>query len=177
MALTTINFSDPVTVLVTKTNTISRNLGDVDQLTTSDSNTVDAINRLKSGVDTINTAILDFRDSADIVTIARSAISRIDSGGLGSLNYNPQSGVISYQGPSQGDIRDLLSIADEGDSYMQYDVANGRFSLIQLGIPNWKVRGSTLTADKFKDLTTLHIYDNDGTTILKTIYSPGEYNT
>ena len=36
-----------------------------------------------------------------------SAVSVTDSGGLGSLAYNSSTGVITYTGPSNSDIRGL----------------------------------------------------------------------
>lgn len=151
MALTTINFSDPVTALVTKTNTISRDLGDVEELTVADSNTVDAINRLKSEIDAIDTTIGNFKDSAEIVIIARSAIRRVDAGGLGSLAYSVSSGTITYTGPTQGDIRDLISLSDDADSYMSYDVANGRLGILPNGIPTHKIRNDAINTFKLAD--------------------------
>jgi len=169
MALTIINFSDPVTSLVTKTNTISQNLGDIEELTVADDNTVDAINRLKSEIDAIDTTILDFRDSAEIVDIARHSIRVVDAGGLGSLTYGA-GGTITYTGPDQGDIRDLISLDDDADSVMSYDVANGRLGLKTL--PNHKIRDGAIKSIKFNSKVTLEIYDASGT-VIKTLYSPG----
>lgn len=151
MPITTINFSDPVTSLVTKTNTISQNLGDIEELTVADSNAVDAINRLKSEIDTIDTTIGDFKDSAEIVIIARSAIRRVDAGGLGSLAYSVSSGTITYTGPNQSDIRDLISLTDDADSYMEYDVANGRLGILPNGIPTHKIRDDAINSIKLAD--------------------------
>lgn len=202
MALTTINFSDPVTSLVTKTNTISRDLGDIEELTVADSNAVDAINRLKSEIDTIDTTIGNFKDSAEIVIIARSAIRRVDVGGLGSLAYSVSSGTITYTGPTQGDIRDLISLTDDADSYMEYDVANGRLGILPNGIPTHKIRddainsikladdavtsakilngavietkiaSGAITSAKFSSAVSLQILNSSGS-VVKTIYSPG----
>ena len=41
---------------------------------------------------------------------SRSAVSVTDSGGLGSLAYNSTSGVITYTGPSAGDVRGQVSV-------------------------------------------------------------------
>ena len=169
MALTIINFSDPVTSLVTKTNTISQNLGDIEELTDADDNTVDAINRLKSEIDTIDATILGFRDSAEIVDIARHSIRVVDAGGLGSLTYGA-GGTITYTGPSQGDIRDLISLDDDADSVMSYDVANGRLGLKAL--PNHKIRDGAINSIKFNSAVSLQILDATGT-VVKTLYSPG----
>ena len=52
-------------------------------------------------------------------TRARAAISVTDAGGLGSLAYS--SGVITYTGPSTGDITGLISVTDSGgDGSLSY---------------------------------------------------------
>lgn len=173
MALTIINLSDPVTTLVTKNNTVSRNLGDIEDLTTTvDSDVVGAINSLKSGLDTVNTTIADFKDSIEIVVISRSSIEINDAGGFGSLTYVPETGVITYNGPSQSDIRGLMGLETEADSYMEYDVANGNYSIKPNALKNHKIAPSTLTSSRFASLVTTYILDSDGS-ILKTLYTPG----
>ena len=95
MAVTVINLSDPVSTLVTKINTISGDVGDVAQLTTGDSNVVDAINTLK-------TTIEPFDDSAEIAAIARGALSVNNAAVNGvngtTLDYNAGTGVMSILG-------------------------------------------------------------------------------
>ena len=55
---------------------------------------------------------------------ARSAISVTDAGGLGSASYNSGTGVITYTGPSNADIRGLFSAS--GD--ISYNGTTGEFS-------------------------------------------------
>jgi hypothetical protein len=55
---------------------------------------------------------------------ARSAISVTDAGGLGSASYNSSTGVITYTGPSNADIRGLFSAS--GD--ISYNGTTGEFS-------------------------------------------------
>jgi len=62
MAITTISITDPVSALVTKTNTISTGLGDVVTLYGGYTNTVTAINALNS---TINSTSNDLQDNID----------------------------------------------------------------------------------------------------------------
>jgi len=81
MAITTINLTDPVSTLITKTNAISTNLGDAATLFTSD-NTVDAINSLQP-----------FSDSDKIIAIARSGLAE----GTG-INYDSSNGLIAVAG-------------------------------------------------------------------------------
>jgi len=63
---------------------------------------------------------------------ARSAVSVTDAGGLGSLAYNSSTGVITYTGASNSDIRGLLSIAS--GSGLTYDSSTGQFGTS--AIPN-----------------------------------------
>ena len=66
MAVTTINLSDPISTLVTKTNTISADLGDKAALTTNvTTNLVTAINSVRD-------QILDVDDSSDIIHIVNT---------------------------------------------------------------------------------------------------------
>ena len=67
MAKTIINLTDPVSTLVTKTNTVSSHLGDISQLNVGssfDSDIVQAINRVNS--------IASSTDSADIITLVQA---------------------------------------------------------------------------------------------------------
>ena len=56
---------------------------------------------------------------------AKNAISVTDTGGDGSLSYNPITGIITYTGPSPSEIRSHFSAG--GD--LSYDSATGRFSI------------------------------------------------
>ena len=75
MAVTTINLSDPVTTLVTKTNTISSNLGDVATLSTTATNLVAAINEINTQVgkvdsaDVINLITANALDSSEVIQL------------------------------------------------------------------------------------------------------------
>ena len=42
---------------------------------------------------------------------ARGSVSVTDSGGLGSLAYNNSTGVITYAGPSNSDVTNLISVS------------------------------------------------------------------
>ena len=69
MAVTTINLSDPISTLVTKTNTVSTNLGDKSALTTSTtSSLVAAVNELNTKVGII--------DSDNIVGLVKSSLQK-----------------------------------------------------------------------------------------------------
>jgi hypothetical protein len=108
MAVTRINLSDPVSTLVTKTNTISGDLGDIAELYSGDSNTVDAINRL---------SLQPKVDSAQVQTIARASLS-----GTEVITYNTTTGVIGV------DSAGIVSVARaglSGSEAITYDTSTG----------------------------------------------------
>jgi hypothetical protein len=74
-------------------------------------------------------------------TRARSSVSVTDSGGLGSLGYNNSTGVITYAGPSNSDVRGLVSVAS--GSGLTYNSSTGEFGTN--AIPNAKLANSTIT--------------------------------
>ena len=74
-------------------------------------------------------------------TRARSSVSVTDSGGLGSLGYNNSTGVITYAGPSNSDIRGLVSIAS--GSGLTYNSSTGEFGTN--AIPNAQLANSSVT--------------------------------
>ena len=173
MAITTINLSDPVSTLVTKTNTISSNLGDVDQLATGDSNVVDAIN-------TVRAAIIDIDDSSEIVAIARGAFSVEDSDALGfTLSYDSDNGRITLAGGA--DAVTVRGYLVAGTS-LSYDSDTGVFSVTAGGIGTTQMTDSSVTQAKMaqdaisstelKDVVTLIIYNSAGTPV-KTLYGAG----
>jgi len=63
MAVTTVNLSDPISTLVTKTNTISNDLGDKASLTT------DVTTNLVAAINSVRDQILDVDDSSDVIGI------------------------------------------------------------------------------------------------------------
>ena len=72
---------------------------------------------------------------------SRAAVSVTDSGGLGSLAYNSSTGVITYTGPSNSDIRGLFSIAS--GSGLTYNSGTGEFGTN--AIPNAQLANSSVT--------------------------------
>ena len=72
---------------------------------------------------------------------ARSAVSVTDTGGFGSLAYNSSTGVITYTGPSNSDIRGLLSIAS--GSGLTYNSSTGEFGTS--AIPNSQLANDDVT--------------------------------
>ena len=74
-------------------------------------------------------------------TRARAAVSVTDAGGLGSLAYNSSTGVITYTGPSNSDIRGLLSVAS--GSGLTYNSGTGEFGTS--AIPNSQLANDDVT--------------------------------
>ena len=74
-------------------------------------------------------------------TRARGSVSVTDSGGLGSLGYNNSTGVITYAGPSNSDIRGLVSVAS--GSGLTYNNSTGEFGTS--AIPNAQLANSSVT--------------------------------
>jgi len=72
---------------------------------------------------------------------ARGAVSVTDSGGFGSLAYNSSTGVITYTGPSNSDIRGTLSVASGNG--LTYNASTGEFGTS--AIPNSQLANSSLT--------------------------------
>ena len=79
---------------------------------------------------------LDLSVSSNEATISvnqpylRASVSATDAGGLGSFTYNNSSGVFTYTGPSNADIRGLLSVATTTNlgSSLTYDNTLGQYS-------------------------------------------------
>ena len=74
-------------------------------------------------------------------TRARSSVSVTDSGGLGSLGYNNSTGVITYAGPSNSDVRGLVSVAS--GSGLTYNSSTGEFGTN--AIPNAQLANDRIT--------------------------------
>ena len=72
---------------------------------------------------------------------ARAAVSVTDSGGFGSLAYNNSTGVITYVGTSNSDVRGILSVAS--GSGLTYNSGTGEFGTS--AIPNGQLANSSLT--------------------------------
>lgn len=184
MAVTVINLTDPVQTLVTKTNTISTDLGDAATLSTGDDNAVDAINSLYDDAQFNN-------DSNKIISIAREGLSinNANAGGI-NLGYNDATGEISLTSNLVGGIG------------ITYDSAVGNISITSLGVDtdqlaaeavtaakiganavtndkiaanaviDGKIADSAVGADELKSPVTLNIYDADSN-IVKTLFGAG----
>ncbi len=71
----------------------------------------------------------------------RGAVSVTDAGGLGSLAYNSSTGVITYTGPANADVRGLVSVAS--GSGLTYNSSTGEIGTSS--IPNTQLANSSVT--------------------------------
>ena len=157
MAVTVINLTDPVQTLVSKTNTISSDLGDVVLLFTGDDNAVDAINSIqglldsnKAHTDSLINALNNF-DSSEVISISREGLSVDNTNGGGiELTYDSATGSI-------GIVSNLVST-----SQITYDSSAGSFS----------IAADAVSQTELANVVSLQIYDSTGT-LLKTIYGAG----
>lgn len=166
MAVTTINLSDPVSTLVTKTNTISTDLGDVSTLVTGDANVVAAINTVRSIVNR-------FDESAEIIAIARGGIviDGTDSHTGFFLTYDSASGTIAFN--SNYNFRAGAGLDyDSAGTYNISSLGVTTAMIADLNVTNAKIANSTITSSKFNSVVSFEIQDSTGA-VVKTIFSPG----
>jgi hypothetical protein len=160
MAVININLTDDFSRFINRTNDISAAVGDVSTLTTGDSSVVAALN-------TIQTVLASFDDSAEIQNIAKKAISVVDNGGDGGLSYDEANGEIIYNGPTATEVRAHFSAG----SGLTYD-EDGVYRIGANAIVNSMIADNTITSDRFSNRVTFEIKNSSGN-VVKTIYSPG----
>ena len=177
MALVTVNLSDPVSSLVTKTNLLSKNTGDLDSLDagiTSKASLAKAVNFVfQNATDSAQILALindNATDSAAIVSLVDSDYVKIRStqkltisnaaGSLGTLAFEPDTGVITNTGTTQTQIR--AQFQKDSAQGIAFDSARGSFS-VALG---------SVQSDRFKSPVALLIKDSGGS-VLKTLFSRG----
>ena len=172
MAVTQINLSDAVTTLVTKTNTISSDLGDKAVLSTIDkSNLVAAINEINTQVNKV--------DSADVITLIQA--NAVDS-----------SDVITLLGRDSAQANIMSNFQKDSANGIGFDSSQGRFfipsnvitasMMKQNAITELKIANNSITEDKMaddaisstelKNVVTLNIIDASGSTV-KTLFGAG----
>ena len=172
MAVTQINLSDAVTTLVTKTNTISSDLGDKALLSTTDkSNLVAAINEINTQVnkvdsaDVINLIQANAMDSAEVL-----AIITADSGSSNIIsNFQKDSANGIGLDSSQG--RFFIPTGTINTSMLEIDaITTSRIGNDQ--VTEDKIGDDAVSSVQLKTLSTLLIKDSAGST-LKTIHGAG----
>lgn len=172
MAVTTINLSDPVSTLVSKTNTISTDLGEKATLQTTNKTS------LVAAVNEINAQLLKV-DSADILRIAQEnsmdsaevlAIITADSGSSNILsNFIKDSANGIGLDSSQG--RFFIPTGTINTSMLEVDaVTTSRIGDDQ--VTEDKIGDDAVSSVQLKTLSTLLIKDSAGST-LKTIHGAG----
>ena len=118
MAVTTINLSDPISTLVTKTNTISTDLGDRATLNTTD--TTDLV----TAINEINTKVVAIDTDAEIGAKVEAffAGSQLDVGGINADSADFDSATITTLTSTNATI-DSAVITDISGSSINYDSA------------------------------------------------------
>ena len=189
MAVTVINLSDPVSTFVTKTNTVSSDVGDKSALTTSaKSNLVVAINE-------INTQLAKV-DSADVVQLVKSSLQKDSANAIGFDSaqgrfFVPPNTIDSNMiEPSAVKTKHIFADAINGAKIADEVINSEHFvdgsidseHLASLVISTGKIQADAVTEAKIGDdavgsvqlktLSTLLIKDSAGST-LKTIHGAG----
>ena len=172
MAVTQINLSDPVSTLVSKTNTISSDLGDKAALTTTDKN------NLVAAINEINTQ-LNKVDSADVINLIQTnaidssqvlALIRADSGET-SIMSNFQKDSANGIGFDSSQGRFFIPVGTINTSMLEpQSVINSRIA--DTTILNGKIANNQITSSKFNSVVSVAIKDSTGAT-LTTLFSPG----
>ena len=162
MAVTEILLSDPVTTLVTKTNTVSSDLGDKAALTTTDkSSLVAALNEINTQVNKV--------DSADVISLIQA--NAMDSSEVLAL-IRADSGETSIMSNFIKDSANGIGFdSDEGRFFIPPNVINA--SMIEPNaVTEAKMADDAISSVELKSLSTLLIKDSSGST-LKTIHGAG----
>ena len=181
MAVTEILLSDPVTQLVTKTNTIASDLGDAATLSTTATNLVAAINEINAQVNKV--------DSADVINLIQA--NAMDSAEVLAL-IKADSGETSIMSNFQKDSANGIGFdSSQGRFFIPSNTINA--SMIEINaVTSGKIAASAVTSDKIgsnaiteikmaddaissaelKAVVTLNIY-NAGGSIVKTLYGAG----
>jgi|TARA_R100000081_G_C4670103_1_gene92046 hypothetical protein len=172
MAVTQINLSDPVSTLVSKTNTISSDLGDKAALTTTDKN------NLVAAINEINTQLSKV-DSADVINLIQAnsmdssevlALIRADSGET-SIMSNFQKDSANGIGFDSSQGRFFIPVGTINTSMLEpQSVINSRIA--DTTILNGKIANNQITSSKFNSVVSVAIKDSTGAT-LATLFSPG----
>ena len=132
MAKTVINLSDPVSTLVTKTNTISSHIGDITQLNTTgaDSDIVQAINAINTKANNV--------DSGVIISLARS--NSLDS-----------SEILALIKADSGETSIMSNFQKDSANGIGFDSSQGRFFVPSNTINTAMIEADAITEAKMAD--------------------------
>lgn len=195
MALTVINLSDPISTWVSKSNTISTNLGDLATLTDSSASLVIAINKLDSDIG--NLASLTTSSDIDLVSainaLQTDKYNTTDSAAIKDYFIGTTgAGGISYDSGSGG-LQASFTLIDSAVTTAKLDVSavtepkiatnsivnrhltdniitNTELADSSVGFSN--IQSSVIKSNHFASSTSIIIKNTAGTT-LKTIFGPG----
>ena len=119
MAVTTINLSDPISTLVTKTNTISSDLGDRATLNTT------ATTDLVTAINEINTKVVAIDTDAEIGAKVEAffAGNQLDVGGINADSADFDSATITTLKSTNGTITTLTNTNAAIDSAVITDIS------------------------------------------------------
>ena len=194
MAQTTINLSDPISIWVTKSNTMGANIGDLSTLSDSAATLVHAINSIDSDLGdrtALNTAAPDLvtainslyqeffalTDSADIKNLF------VSTTGIGGITYDSGSAGVRGTFTLVNDAIDATKIADNAineEHFNDSSISARTFRaqvvtnsvLADSSISFEKINSGAIKSTNFASLQTLLIKNSAGTT-LKTMYGAG----
>ena len=158
MAVTEILLTDPVTTLVTKTNTIASDLGDAATLTTTATNLVAAINEINTQVNKV--------DSADVINLIQA--NALDSSEVLQMFQKDSANGIGFDS-SQG--RFFIPPNTINNSMVEPNAIAG-IQIIDSAITEAKMAQDAISSAELKAVVTLNIYDAGGS-IVKTLYGAG----
>jgi len=160
MAVTTINLSDPISTLVTKTNTISTDLGDRATLNTT------ATTDLVTAINEINTKVVAIDTDAEIGAKVEAffAGNQLDVGGINADSADFDSATITTLTSTNGTITNATILA-------------GSATLTSATITTLNSTDATIDSAQFtkisldginniSDLKPLQIYNSAGSVIL-----------
>ena len=179
MAKTIINLSDPVSVFVSKTNTISSHIGDITALTVGgsvDSDIVQAINHLNSNI----------QSSAQIIATAKSGLQKDSANAIGfdssqgrffvptgTINSDMLENLAVTTPRIAADAIDGTKIADDAINSEHYvDGSIDTQHIADDQITEAKMADDAIGSNQLSNLSTLLIKDVAGNT-LKTIHGAG----
>jgi len=196
MAKTVINLTDPISALVTKSNTISSHLGDISQLNvggSNDSDIVQAVNYINEIVqknDSAETIILINAtvDSAYVQARELSPINLIDSSYVKAFFQKDSANGIGFDS-AQG--RFFIPTATVNTSMIEIDaitgvlvvdsainsnhLVNGLIDTVHISdssVTENKMANDAISSAELKGVVTLNIYNAAGS-VVKTLYGAG----
>jgi len=188
MAKTVINLTDPVSALVTKSNTISSHLGDISQLNVGGSNDSDIV----QAVNYIN-EIVQRTDSADLINLIDSAYvqARQNPADASTVRSFFQKDSANGIGFDSGQGRFFIPPSTVNTSMIEIDaitgilvvdsainsnhLVNGLIDTVHIAdaqITSGKIANDAVGSNQLSNLSTLLIKNSAGATI-KTIHGAG----